>query len=159
MLLNTGPVNYCDAELEVSPMNFILRELAIAAVALGASVCDAEEAKSVSGVDLFVDLKDHVGKEALLTDGVVFAADSRSISIKAGPDGAVSFHANTDDIDRESLRFFLSNCTAFRPEQRCRVPLLVTPTGEKTLIGGSPELKNVKMVASTGQPNGLAPSR
>jgi hypothetical protein len=130
----------------MSPMNFILRRLAIAAVALGGPVCSAEEAKSVSGVDLFVDLKDNIGKEVLLTDGVVFAADSRSISIKAGPDGAVSFHANTEDVDRESLRFFLSNCTAFRPEQRCRVPLLVTPTGERTLIGGAPELKNVKLM-------------
>jgi hypothetical protein len=108
-------------------MNVVSFGLAVMAVALGSSVCVAEETKSLNGVDLFVDLKDHVGKEVLLTDGVVYAADSRSISIKAGPNGAVSFYADTNGVDRESLRFFLSNCTAFRvrsSDAGCRCSLL-----------------------------------
>jgi hypothetical protein len=118
--------------------------LVLAAFALGtAATCAAEEPKQVSGVDLFVDFKDYIGKEVILTDGIVSAADSSFMYIKAGK-RAVTFFVRTQGLDRESLRFFLSNCSDYLPKPQCHMPLLVTPTDES--VFSEPTLRNVKML-------------
>jgi hypothetical protein len=112
---------------------------------VGASICNAAEIKRVNGVDLFVDLKDYIGQEIILTDGLVSTVDSTSMLISAG-NGAVRFFVHTPTIvDRESLRFFLSNCAGYSSKPQCQMPLLVTPTGGKDFMS-NPILKNVKMV-------------
>ena len=56
--------------------------------------------------------------------------------------GAVFFYMSVENIDRESFRFFLTNCAGLTSED-CKVPLLVIPTGTKR--SDKPVLKSVKI--------------
>ena len=57
----------------------------------------------------------------------------------------MSFIISTEGIDRESFRFFLTNQTGIT-NQRCAMPLWVTPSGEmRELTGPTPVLKNVQI--------------
>jgi Sel1 repeat len=105
----------------------------------------AQEPKRLTGADLFIDLQEYVCKQVILTDGEVFSAGNSYALIKAG---GITFNMIIEDIDRESFRFFLTNCTGLpqpRPKgaPRCDVPLLVTPTGKYGAVG--PVLKSVKI--------------
>ena len=113
-------------------------------IAMATVPTSAQEPKRLIGADLFIDLQEYVGKQVILIDGEVFGADDKGALIKAG---GVTFNLSVEDIDRESFRFFLTNCTDLpqpRPKgaPRCDVPLLVTPTG-KYSIGAV--LKSVKI--------------
>ncbi len=93
------------------------------------------------GPDLFVDLDNFVGKEVLLIDGTAYAADNDGFLIKAG---AVTFKAITEGINRETLRFVLTNCGSLVPEDTCALPMYVTPTGQ-TFFMSWPILKNARI--------------
>ena len=58
--------------------------------------------------------------------------------------GGATFSISVEGIDRESFRFFLSNCSGIVANSHCKMPLLVTPTGQK--LGGNPVVKDVKIV-------------
>ena len=94
----------------------------------------------IAGADLYIDLGQYIGRTVILTDGTVQGASNYGALISAH---GVSFKITTVGIDRESFRFFLKNCTGFSQEN-CKIPLLVTPTGEKS--GALPQLKDVKMI-------------
>jgi hypothetical protein len=68
-----------------------------------------------------------LGRKVLLADGTAYAADNDGFEIKAG---SVTFQASTEGIDRENLRFVLTNCGSFVPENKCALPMYVTPTGQ-----------------------------
>jgi TPR repeat protein len=105
----------------------------------------AQEPKRLIGADLFIDLQKYVCKKVILMDGEVFGASDKGGLIKTP---GTTFDIDVEGIDRESLRYFLTNCTGLpqrRPQgiPRCDVPLLVTPTGKFGAVG--PELKSVKI--------------
>jgi hypothetical protein len=124
-----------------------LQELAVKApcAQIEATVPTSTQApKRLIGADLFVDLQKYVCKQVILMDGEVFDASDRGGLIETP---GATFDINVEGIDRESLRYFLTNCTGLpqrRPQgiPRCDVPLLVIPTG-KFRVG--PELKSVKI--------------
>jgi TPR repeat protein len=122
-----------------------LQKLAAAAPCAEATVpTSAQEPKRFIGADLFIDLQEYVCKQVILTDGEVFGAHDKGGLIKAG---GITFSMSVEDIDRESFRFFLTNCTGLpqpRPKgaPRCDVPLFVTPTGKYSV---GPVLKSVKI--------------
>jgi tetratricopeptide (TPR) repeat protein len=93
----------------------------------------------IAGADLYIDLAQYSGRPVILTDGTVQGANNYGALIAAH---GVSFNT-TGGIDRESFRFFLKNCTGFA-QDNCKIPILVTPTGEKP--SGLPQLKDVKMI-------------
>jgi hypothetical protein len=95
----------------------------------------------IAGADLFIDLVQYIGRPVIIADGGVFEANNDGALIKAGGN---TFKLTVDGIDRETFRFFLKNCTGTAIGEQCTTPLLVTPTGEKSL--GWPLLKNVKMI-------------
>lgn len=96
----------------------------------------------VKAVDLFVDLDKYVGKQVALIDGTV---NTMSTSFGAIVSGGVRFYLSLEDIDRESLRFLLSNCTGISRTEVCKIPLLVTPTGQRS-GSDSPIVKSVKII-------------
>jgi hypothetical protein len=98
-----------------------------------AAVASAQEA--IEGVDLFIDMEKYIGRQVLLTDGHVFGADSESILVHAGMGDPVLFVLSVNDIDRETFRYLLKNCARLGTGPECHVPLLVTPTGQKTRAG------------------------
>jgi tetratricopeptide (TPR) repeat protein len=100
----------------------------------------SEPPPRIAGADLFIDLAQYIGRPVILTDGTVFGANNSNAAVRTrGP----TFQITVEGIDRESFRFFLKNCSAGN-QDNCKMPLLVTPTGEKS--GAWPSLKNVKMI-------------
>jgi hypothetical protein len=109
-------------------------------IAMATVPASAQEPKRLIGADLFIDLQEYVGKQVILIDGTVWGASENGAIIKAGG-VAVTLWMSVEDIDRESFRFFLTNCTGL--SDFCKFPLLVTPT--VTRYNGWPVLKSVKI--------------
>jgi len=105
----------------------------------------SEPPPRIVGADLFIDLALYVQRPVVLTDGRVIGASNQSAQIAQIKTGGVTFWMSGEGIDRESFRFFLHNCSGFGMDSRCKIPLLVTPTGEKGFLG-YPIVKDVKMV-------------
>src|SRR5205814_8123167 len=101
----------------------------------------------LNGADLFVDIKEYVGREVLLTGARIYGASNSGALAEAS---GVTFKLSTDEIDRETLRYFLKNCSQIgnREIQPCQVSLHVTPTGKMSL--NFPILKSVKIAQSAG---------
>jgi hypothetical protein len=108
-------------------------------IAMATVPTSAQEPKKLIGADLFIDLQEYVGNQVILIDGSVFAAGTSYALVRAG---GVTFVLSVEDIDRESFRFFLTNCAGSSSEF-CKFPLLVTPTG--TRQSGMTVLKSVKI--------------
>jgi len=98
-----------------------------------------QDIKRVRGADLFTDLQEYAGKPVILTDGLVFGATNSGALVTTGD---VTFSISVQGIDRESFRFFLTNCSDIM-EQDCKVPLVVTPTGKFNMEW--PVLKDVRI--------------
>jgi hypothetical protein len=94
----------------------------------------------IAGADLFIDLAQYIGRPVILTDGTVLGANNSGASLNAR---GTYFKITVKGNDRESFRFFLRNCSTGH-QDNCKIPLLVTPTGEKS--GNWPSLKDVKMI-------------
>ncbi len=120
----------------------VLSLSAAALPALGTTV-NAAEPTRISSVDLFVDFENHIGQEMLLQDGKVIFASSYFINIQSA-NGAVLFGAWSNNVDRESLRFFLTNCTDYDTPAQCAMPLLVVPS--KIITPATHEFSSVRMV-------------
>jgi tetratricopeptide (TPR) repeat protein len=99
----------------------------------------SESPPRIAGADLYIDLDKYIGRPVVLTDGYVYGANTNGAQIRAG---GTNWKMTTDGIDRESFRFFLKNCSSGANE--CKFLLLVTPTGEKSVVG--PFVKDVKMI-------------
>jgi hypothetical protein len=91
------------------------------------------------GADLFIDLAQYVDKQVVITDAEVYGAGNHGALLDAG---RVTFKITTEGIDRETFRYFLKNCDG--TGEKCKVRLLVTPTGKVTMHW--PELVGVKIV-------------
>ena len=97
--------------------------------------------RRIVGADLFIDIDLYWHRPVVLTDGRVFGATNQYALITTG---GATFSISVEGIDRESFRFFLSNCSGIVANSHCKMPLLVTPTGQK--LGGNPVVKDVKIV-------------
>jgi hypothetical protein len=106
--------------------------------ASGVMLSIAQE-KQLSGADLFIELDQYVDKPVIVTDCEIGIADNYGPSLNCNNK---HFILSTDGIDSESFQFFLKNCTGFAQPQ-CKLPLLVTPTGQKR--GNYPVLKSVRI--------------
>ena len=93
----------------------------------------------INGADLFINLEQYVGKQVIVTDCGVFMSGNYGAGLNCD---SGEFKLDTDGIDRESFRFFLTECGSLG-EPRCKMPLLVTPTGQKLM--NMPVLKDVKI--------------
>lgn len=96
----------------------------------------------LDGANLLVDIRDHIGKEVILTGGKVFGADNSGALVRSG---GATFKLSTEEIDKETFRFFLKNCSGITMGDGgpCTVSLRVTPTGKQIL--NNPILKAVKL--------------
>jgi hypothetical protein len=121
---------------------------AIVAAAAFAGAAFSQDLQRVKGVDLFVGLKDYAGKRVILIDAYVFSSGNNGALVRAG---AVTFKLSSSGIDRESLRYFLTNCAGTTPDTKCQMPLVVTATGKKQ-SGDTPILKDVKIAGLAAQP-------
>ena len=117
-----------------------MRRITIAAGLLGLLSAQASAQERVKGADLFIDMQQYIGKQVILTNGNVFAAGTEYAYVRAG---GVSFYMSVDGIDKESFRYFLSNCSGIGTGAKCTMPLLVSLTGEKR--NGDPVIKSVKI--------------
>jgi len=99
----------------------------------------AQTPRRINGADLFINLEQYVGKQVIVTDCGVFMSGNYGAGLNCD---SGEFKLDTDGIDRESFRFFLTECGSLG-EPRCKMPLLVTPTGQKLM--NMPVLKDVKI--------------
>ena len=99
----------------------------------------AQTPTRINGADLFINLEQYVGKQVIVTDCLVFMSGNFGAGLNCD---SGEFKLDTDGIDRESFHFFLTVCGSLG-EPRCKMPLLVTPTGQKLM--NMPVLKNVKI--------------
>jgi hypothetical protein len=99
----------------------------------------AQTPTRINGADLFIHLEQYVGKQVIVTDCGVFMSGNYGAGLNCD---SGEFKLDTDGIDRESFRFFLTECGSLG-EPRCKMPLLVTPTGQKLM--NMPVLKDVKI--------------
>jgi hypothetical protein len=107
------------------------------------AIRESPESHPIGGLVL-VDLDTFIGKEVILTDARIFAANNEGALVKSG---GVAFSISSEGIDRETFRLFLKSCwenPEREPECKGR-RLLVTPNG-KRVARSIPILINVKLV-------------
>jgi hypothetical protein len=93
----------------------------------------------LTGPDVAVGLEQYIGKLIIITNCSVALATNTSAVARCGP---VGFIVTMDGIDRETLRFLLTNCAGFAKPPCEGLTMQATPSGTVTDI----ELRNVKLV-------------
>src|SRR5690242_7041692 len=115
----------------------LIGSLAAMVMLSGSVKAQEQQPPHLDGADLFIDVDQYVGKPVVLTNCEIYGAGNNGAILNCH---STYFKVTTDGIDRESFRFFLKNCTNLGG---CKMPFLVTPTGEKSGVG--PSLKDVKI--------------
>ncbi len=103
----------------------------------------AEIPKQITGAELLLHRKQYRGKQVVLTDAGVINAGGTGAEIYSS---GATFWMSVEGGDRDSLRYFRMNCSGLAGaliKSGCRIPLLVTLTGEQ--VRGNQVVKNVKI--------------
>jgi hypothetical protein len=111
----------------------------IVAVLVGAAL--AQEVPRLSGADLFVDFERYSGKPIVLLNADVFGADNSGALARSG---GATFKIDGASADRESFRYFLTNCVGIIASGRCRFSLEATPATRGNV--NQPILRDAKIL-------------